>query len=205
VLWFSACLSGHSSVPAPPASFTVTAGDTTMASGGGLISYTLTSVNGFTGSVSVSCLPPLPAPGVLEPVCGGGPVSPPVMLAANATATGSVNLETYVYFPPKSAALQKNPGAARGVSLALAGCLMLGLSLRRRNKLKCSYPAIAVATLVALGGITACSSGPETLTPGVYSYTLSASEVGNSAAPVTTTLKVTVPPGIDVQGAPPPI
>jgi hypothetical protein len=52
---------------------------------------------------------------------------------------------------------------------------------------------------VGLTGIVACGSSPKTLTPGTYTYTLTASEQNNTSLSASTTVNVTVPPGIVVQ------
>jgi hypothetical protein len=88
LIWLVASVAAHGSVAAPTQSFTISASNITMpANGEGLISFTLTSVHGFAGALRAECTPPIPPIGIREPVCGGGPVSPPITLAANATAT----------------------------------------------------------------------------------------------------------------------
>jgi len=205
LIGFPASLAGYCSAPSPAPSFTISAGNVTIpASGTGLISYTLTSVNGFVGSVSVTCTPPTPPADVREPVCGGGPVSPPITLAANAMGTGNVGLEPYVYFPPQTSNRRDHSRPGGGTNWSLAGVLMLGLALPRRRMLKSRRLLLTIGLLIGLGGITACST-IVTLTPGTYTYTLDASEVGNASSSATTTVQVTVPPGIDVNGTPPPL
>jgi uncharacterized lipoprotein YmbA len=60
---------------------------------------------------------------------------------------------------------------------------------------------LAVFTFIALTGMSACGSGVETLTPGIYTYTLTAAPSVQSNPPVSasTTVNVTVPAGIVVQ------
>ena len=91
------------------------------------------------------------------------------------------------------------------MAFTLAGVWMLGFALRRKKLPTFSRTLMVAITFVSLIGISACSAGPETLTPGVYTYTLSASEVGSQNPPITTSVKVTVPTGIDVQASPAPI
>ena len=60
---------------------------------------------------------------------------------------------------------------------------------------------LAVGALIGLTGMSACGNGVETLTPGLYTYTLTANPSAQSNPPlsVSTTVNVTVPPGIIVQ------
>jgi hypothetical protein len=206
LLWFCASVSGQASIPAPTASFTISASNITMpATGAGLISFTLTSVNGFAGAIRVTCTPPIPSAGVREPTCGGGPVSTPIMLTTNGTATGNVGLESYVYFPPEAAGTRDQSKPRRGTNWALAGTLMLGLMLRRRTGQRFKRLLLSVGLLFGLAGFSACSAGPVTLTPGIYTYTLSATEPNQTSPSATANVQVTVPPGIDVQPTPPPL
>ncbi|MGH9598474.1 MAG: hypothetical protein ACRD27_01310, partial [Terracidiphilus sp.] len=137
---FLAVISGATSVRAQAAapSFTITASNATMpTSGDGSIAFTLTSVNGFAGSVAVGCGPANPPTGAILPQCnyaGGGVASPPYTLTANGTVTGSLNLVAYI--PPCSGpcpvSLPLRPEHGGAASLALAGVLLLGLGFRRR-------------------------------------------------------------------------
>lgn len=196
---------GGAQMPAPVPSFTISASNITMPSSGeGGIPFTLTSVNGFAGSIGVSCTPPAPPVGVREAQCGGGPSGVPIALAANATAAGNSGLMAYVYFPPKASSKLNLERPGGGTSWALAGVLMLGFGLHRRRARRSGILLLAVGMLIGLMGISACSAGPETLTPGVYTYTLNASEENNTSFSASTTVQVTVPPGIDVQAAPTP-
>jgi hypothetical protein len=199
--------------PAPTPGFTISASNITMSSSNTSIPFTLTSVNGFTGSVAVSCTPPNPPAGVNEPECGNfGPATGPIVLTANGTATGAVALLAYKPLPTPTVSRLNHLGHGRGTSWALAGVLMLGLgSLRKRSRTKRSHLfthlSLAVGMLIGLTGITACG-GPETLTPGTYSYTLTATQVALPLPPnpsVSTTATVTVPAGIVVQPGPGPI
>jgi hypothetical protein len=76
---------------------------------------------------------------------------------------------------------------------------MLGLGLKRKRSRQSARLLLAVGMLIGLTGIGACS-GPETLTPGTYTYTLNASSYvqNNTSLSASTTVTVTVPPGIVV-------
>src|SRR5580692_3603276 len=75
-------------------SFTVTATNVTMSSSGsngtGSSRFTLTSVNGYTGTVGINCYPTNEPAGTKLPYCGGS--LPPVgyTLTADAAVTGSL-------------------------------------------------------------------------------------------------------------------
>jgi hypothetical protein len=198
-------------VPATPG-FTISATDITMPfSDYGSIPFTLTSVNGFAGSVSVICAPPIPPAGVKEPGCTGGPVIPPIALAANATATGVVSINVFEPLPGPTSSKLNLPGHGAGhgggMGWALGGVGMLGLGfLRKRWRLSTSL-LLTVGMLIGLAGISACSGAPVTLTPGAYTYTLTAATPtgSNPSFSASTTVKVTVPAGVVVHPAPAPI
>lgn len=192
--------------------FTVTASSVTMPSSGtGTVAFALASVNGWAGQVVVSCAPPNPPTGAIVPECnyaGGGltPAQPPIPLAANGTATGSVNLVAEITpCNPCPASLpirpqhRRVPSHGRPVSLALAGALLLGLGLRRRAARWLTLTLMTVATLGGLAGIGACGSSGKTLTPGTYAYTITG--VGTLTGTIValsenTSVNVIVPSGI---------
>ncbi len=152
---------GLCAAQAPTPSFTLSASDITMTSGGTSLPYTLTSVNGFAGTFGVTCTNPNPPAGVREPNCGNyGPV---ILLTANATATGAVNISSAQPLPTHQASLRHFPGHERETRWALAGVLILGLGLRSRRA-RATRRILATGMLLALTGISACGSGVETLT-----------------------------------------
>jgi hypothetical protein len=201
LICFLAFGKAYGSPPAPAPSFTISATNITMPlTGGGLIPYSVTSVNGFVGSVSISeDLPSVPA-GVLVPVFEGGPVVPPIVLTANSTVKGSVGIYAAIF----NVASKRNiPKPGRAASWAMAGALMLGLGLRRRRG-RWSGPGVArllmvAGVLIGLTSISGCGSKAKTLTPGTYTYTITATDVSNNTSSVSTTVQVTVPPGVYVQ------
>ena len=190
---------------APPAapSFTITASPYTMpSSGDGAIPFTLTSIGGFEGTVLVTCTSPNPPVGVREPRCGynGGPAMGGFDLTANGTATGYENIEAIYPLPAHEVSRLNHPESRNAARWALAGVLMLGLGLRRK-KARQFFSLLILAGVFM--GMTACA-GPETLTPGVYAYTLTAQSVGQDIPSfvVSTMVNVTVPRGIVIQKAP---
>ncbi len=181
---------------APTPSFTISGSNITMPSSGtASIPFTLTSVNGFAGSLVVLFSQPSVPAGVKLPYLElAGPVRS-YALTANATATGSVGVLSAVPVPvPVKLNLPPHPARGNRAIWSLAGALLLGLGLRKKRALATSL-VLAACLLIGLSAITACG-GPPTLTPGTYTYTLTATEVNNTSATASTTVTVTVPPGI---------
>ena len=185
-------------VPTPVPSITISATNVTMPSSGSVaISFTLTSVNGFVGSVTVDCIAPTEPAGVKAPFCEDyGPVRA-FPLTADGTATGSYEV---VAIPP-----QTEP-AARGANLwrhdeeaswALAGVLILGIGLQRKRTRRFARVLLAIGGIGLTGmGLSGCG-GPPTLTPGAYVFTLNATAILPALGPsASTTSTVTVPAGI---------
>ncbi|HXW92904.1 MAG TPA: hypothetical protein VEK33_20310 [Terriglobales bacterium] len=194
--------SGHAQSATP--SFTISASNATMpTSGPGAIPFTLTSVNGFAGTVSVSCGPANPPTGSILPQCnytGSAIATPPYTLTANGTVTGSLNLVAYI--PPCSSPcpvkLLRRPRHRGAVNLALAVPLLLGLGFRRRARWL-RLALLVVGILAGLAGVACGAGNRSTLTPGTFVYTVSAMHAGTSTSPtlaVNTMVNVTVPAGI---------
>jgi hypothetical protein len=196
-------VSGSPSLAATPG-FTITGTNVTMSSstssGTGSATFTLTSVNGYTGSVRVGCAPPTPPAGVKLPYCSDGyptagavPVQPPITLTANEVVTGTVpfyNAPVPCSNPcPVSLPRRGSHGLASG--LALAGALLLGLGFRRRIPRWLTLTSLALCALFALTGMSACANN-NVVTPGTYAFTISATDVSTSVS-VTTSVNVTVP------------
>ncbi len=185
-------------VPTPAPSFTISASNVTMPSSGTVpIPFTLTSVNGFAGMVSVTCAAPTEPMGVNAPYCEqGGPVLA-YTLAADGTATGSISI---VAIEPNPVPLATRSSLARrheGVSWALAGFLVMGIGLRRKRARQFTRIALAVGMMAALAGIGLCGcGGPPTLTPGAYVFTFNATSVSTPTIMASATSTVTVPAGI---------
>jgi hypothetical protein len=198
VLFTMASTACAAQVPVPAPSFKISASNVTMPSSGMVsIPFTLTSVNGFVGSVAVQCVGPTEPAGVKAPVCEDfGPVRA-YPLTADGTATGSFEV---VAIPPKVVPVVSgvNPlRHGRGANWALAGILMLGIGLQRRRTRRFARVLLAIGGIGLTGmGISGCG-GPPTLTPGVYTFTLNANSVSNTLSlSASTTATVTVPAGI---------
>jgi hypothetical protein len=199
---------GTATAQTPAPSFTISAAPYTMTTNGGAIPFTLTSIHGYTGQLGVTCTNPDPPAGVNEPNCGNyGPATAGYTLAANGTATGTVDIVAIEPLPSPGNAKLGFPKHGNGVGWALAGALMMGLGLRRKNALRRAKLLLSAGLLISLMSISACSGGPATLTPGTYTYTLTASPASgnNQTLTATITVKVTVPPGIDILPGPGPI
>jgi hypothetical protein len=162
----------------PSPSFTITAAGVTMTNAAYTpVPFTLTSVNGYAGSVYVTCTPPTVSAGVKVPFCQTGAVAHIYPLVANGTATGEVDL--YAYEDAVPGVTTENRVLPRGG----AGWVMAGVLL-------------AVGMLVGLTAMGGCGSNPPTLTPGTYIYTLAAADQSNPPLSASTTVQVTVPAGI---------
>ena len=175
--------------------FTVAATNVTMSSssssGTGSATFTLTSVNGYTGSVNVNdCEPPTPLAGEKLPFCGGSVAHAPYTLAANQVVMGSLPLYNSPVPVPASLLHRRGHGLATG--LALAGALLSGLGLGCRGRRWITLTLLAFCALFALAGISACGNNNNYVTPGTYTYTVTATDVATSAT-VTATFNVTVP------------
>ena len=194
VLVTRACVAG-AATPVP--SFTITASNVTMPSSGEVsIPFTLTSVNGFVGSVGILCSEPTVAGSKHEgPYCENYGAVQSYSLSVNGTATGGYKIVA-IKPPLVPAAGLRHSG---GATWALAGVLMLGLGLRKRSqRLARGLLGMGLIGLTGLG-LSGCG-GPPTLRPGDYVFTLTAQSVSNGTLiPVitaSTTATVTVPAGI---------
>jgi hypothetical protein len=190
--------SGAPALAATPA-FTVTANNVVMSSsassGLGSSAFTLTSVNGYTGTVGINCNPPTPPAGVNVPYCGGGGglAWAPYALTANQVKTGSIGFfNARVPCGPCPVSLPRRGGRGLAPGLALAGVLLLGFGFRRRAQRRLMLILLAAGTLAGLAGISACGGDKSVVTPGTYTYTITAMDMSTNVS-VTTTVNVTVP------------
>ncbi len=190
-------LSPALSLAATP-SFTISATNTTMSSNGsGSIPIALTSVDGYAGQVGIVCGQPSVPAGTLLPVCGGGPALA-LTVTADATVKGTIGLTTGPV--PLAASRLHRPNRGGVTAWALAGVLLLGIGFHRRRTRWLPMLLLSVGLLAGFAGLGACAgSGPPTLTPGTYAYTVTATDM-NTNATASTTVEVTVPPGIPANG-----
>lgn len=205
LLIVSLALSASPALAATPG-FTIATTNVTMSSSGssgtGVTDFTLTSVNGYTGSVHIGCAAPTPPSGVKVPYCGdmgavgtaAVPVQPPITLTANEVVTGTFS---FINAPvpctnPCPANLPRHRGHGLAQGLALAGALLLGFGFRRRAAHWLTLFLLAAGTLASLAGISACGANNNVVTPGTYAYTLTATDV-STAASVSSSFNLTVP------------
>jgi hypothetical protein len=174
--------------------FTITATNVTMSSssssGAGSTSFTLTSVNGYTGSVSVTCVPSNIPARVRVPVCGGSVPPPAYPLAANQVVTKTISLYNSPVPLPASLMHRKSHGLVTG--LALSGVLLCGFGTPARARRWFTLTLFALCAFFALAGFSACGASNNYVTPGIYTYTVAATDVSASAT-VTASFNVTVP------------
>ncbi len=176
---------------------------------GNISTVTLTPVNGFTGTVYLSCaLTTSPSGAADPPACTVPPsVSIPGTIAVtatmtiNSTAVGSAALvQPFPRGPLPLGPLPNMPGwLAACAAMALAALLLLGIrgQSRRLWRLASFLFLLAVlASIVACGGGGASTSPPPNpgTTPGSYTFTVTGSFTANSAAGTTqkTTATITI-------------
>jgi hypothetical protein len=192
-------VSGSPALAASPY-FTLAATNVTLSSssssGTGSSEITLTSVDGYTGTVGIICGAPAYQAGVTVPACNfGGPAVIAIMpLTANQVATGTIAFANSA--PPCNrcpVSLPHRGGHGLAPGLTLAGALLLGFGFRRRATRWLTLTLLAVGLLAGLAGISACGGNSSSVvTPGTYAYTITAKDM-NADAVVTTSINVTVP------------
>jgi hypothetical protein len=171
--------------------FAITATNVTMpATGQGKTTYTATAIP-MTGTLAVTCAYSGPTTNAHIPNCGGGPLIA-MSVQAGGTATGSITIYPYGVAVPLATDQESARNAVPAAGVALAGCLALGLSFRRRPRL-----FLFLLAGVACPGISSCSGGAfNGMTPGTYQYTVTAgngSTVNNAMIGTSATFTVTVP------------
>jgi hypothetical protein len=173
-------------------SFTITATNVTVSGqGSGSSAFTIDSVNGFAGTVSVTCSGPdtNTLPDLVLPSCNHP--TQLVDISANGSASGTIG-----FYPPwtdgyESTSLKMPAKPMRRsplIACVVAGFMMAGWRFRR--KLRQRSDLILVATCIALlAGLTGClGTGGLAMTPGTYSYAItgnSSSETQNATISVT--------------------
>jgi hypothetical protein len=168
--------------PAP--TFTITTSNVSLSpTGTGSIPYTLTSVNGYIGTVVLNCGAPVVPAGVRIPYCGSAPVVS-YTLTANQVVTGNFPLYGNVVTLPGGLIASHNPMLAIFFIVAL----LSGLTLRRHTARRLTLP-LFLAVLAALCCTTGCGNIPQGFTPGTYTYVVSATQ---SPVPLSLSANATV-------------
>jgi hypothetical protein len=179
-------------------SFTISASNAIMpTSGAGSIPFTLTSVNGYSGTVMVHCGDTNAPQGAKLPICGGSVAPAIYTLTVNEVLNGSIALlaSPVPCSDPCPAELLRRPRQGGAQSLALAGALLLYLGFQRRARRRFTLTVLALGTLAGFAAISACGGSGRTLTPGAWQYTIDAVDV-TTYETVSTTVEVTVPSGV---------
>jgi hypothetical protein len=157
--------------PAP--TFTLTTGNVSLSTTGtGSISYTLTAVNGYIGTIIVRCVAPTVPAGINIPYCGPNQVDTQTLAQKDKNYpvyTGSFPLFGNSVTTPASFTASHNPLLAIFFIVAL----LSGLTLRRRTARRLTLP-LFLAVLAALSCTTGCGTTPHGFTPGAYTYVVSA-------------------------------
>jgi hypothetical protein len=178
--------------PAATPSFTITATNVTMTSSGskgtGSSTFTLTSVNGYTGTVGVTCYPTTEPAGAKLPYCGGS-LEIAHRLTANAVVTGALPFFNVAVPEPVTMPVHRSHTGSAG--LALAGALLLGLGFCSRVSRRWLLVIFAAGACAVSGAISGCGGSNSVVTPGTYSYTVQA--LDTNSVVVTSTFDVTVP------------
>jgi len=154
----------------------------------GSSTFTLSSVDGYTGAPQISCAVANPPFGASLPTCfQHGPMP---TLPANGTINGEILFIAPGQTPPPSpAGLSRRKDRAAGVLLAAA--LLFGMGLRRRGARWFTPVLLALGIFGASSVISACGGSGSSMTPGTYSYTVSAMDANGDSA--STTINVTIP------------
>jgi hypothetical protein len=173
--------------------FAITATNVTMpASGNGMSNFTVTGIP-ITGSLAMDCQYSGPSTTAKIPLCGGGP-------SVQVPVTEGQSYSGVVYFRPSNSTVpadsQKTArNRASAAMVSLAGAVLLCFGFGRRSSRR-SLLLAAICAFAILPVISACGDNYNGMTPGTYSYTITA---GNSAelnpliVATSTTVNVTVP------------
>jgi hypothetical protein len=172
-----------SAAPAP--TFTVTATNVTLPPGAtsALSQITVTSVNGYTGTVAITCQYSGGDMSAKAPTCGGGALRV-YTLTANQSAQGALAVYPYGVHVPAATLDRRQTGSKPVLAFVLAGACFLA-TLRRRAR---GIVAILFAAVV-LAGITSC--GANSLA-GTFPYTVTGTDFKTNVT-ASTTMTVTVP------------
>jgi hypothetical protein len=190
--------SAQTPLAAPTPQFTLTATNVSVSdTGSGVSNITLTSLNGFTGTVGVSCSAPTTLATVLVlPNCTF-PVKS-LLVPANGSVTGTLPFVPPSNVTASAANRQRQPAIPAPLKAAVVAACLLGLGFRKRfpfqGKSGRWMGSITLATatlgLTSLMTLTGCiGRGGLAMSPGTYSYVIQAA---NGVPAVTTFIQVTV-------------
>jgi hypothetical protein len=158
--------------------FTLTTSNVSLSTTGtGSIPYTVTAVNGYTGTVIVRCDTPTVPTGVSVPYCGGGPVvsytldPDPTVDPGYPVATGSFPLYGNSIIAPAGFMASDTPVLAVLFIIAL----LSGLTQRRKSARRLTLP-LFIGVLAGLSCTTGCGTVSHGFTPGTYTYVVTATQ-----------------------------
>jgi hypothetical protein len=159
--------------------FTIVAASVTMpATGDGSSAFTVSNIP-MAGTLGVTCEYSGPATTARIPTCGGGAIFSKAVTAGQ-TIQGAMTLYPYGILVPagKRPAVRRRPDA-RLFALALMAPL-LGLGWRRGRR----WLVLMAIGAVVLGGVSACGGNPNGMTPGTYSYLITADNESGAPTPL---------------------
>lgn len=150
------------------------------------VQYNVTGVP-FDGTLVVSCQysgsPTFQSENKL-PVCGIGPIIG-IAVKTGQSTTGTISVVPWG--TPIPVSLHGSPASrsrAPASGLLLAGAFLLGFTLRRKSRRWFSLILVAAGTLSIAAGLSACGTNSNGPTPGVYSYTVTATDESSGVTPL---------------------
>ena len=159
--------------------------------GGGLLN--VTSVDGYAGTVNVTCKLTTGPSSATPPECGMDPAS------VTLTAGGIAHPELLIFgkgskLPPGVTLGSNAPSHGLGLGLSAGGAvlacaLLFGIPGRRRG-----WRAMlsALLLLVAVSGFSACVTTPKIITHGQYTFTITGTDSKDATIKTTATVKIRV-------------
>ncbi len=157
-------------------------------SGRTVANATVTPENGFLGGVNMTCVPShSPAGATRVPVCAIGsglPMAPPTLTITGKSAQ-SVQVTIFGPFAPMPATRLARSG---GLWLPMVGALLMFLFSRFRETRRDFFALLAITVPIILTGCSSMNSNR--LTPGVYTYEMTASSQQSPAVISTAELNV---------------
>jgi len=156
----------------------------------GYSTFTLTSVNGYTGGPQVTCAAVNPPSAAILPACYQHGLMP--ALPANGSVSGEILfIAPGQGIPPSPASLLERTGHIAS-GLVLSAVFLFGFARRRRAAHWFSLILLALATLGGTAAISACGGASNSMTPGTYSYSITATDSGTGDTSATT-ISVIIP------------
>ncbi|MFY9854993.1 MAG: hypothetical protein WAK26_14045, partial [Terracidiphilus sp.] len=184
---------GSSRAFAAAPGFTITATNVTMpldTQQYGQGTFTLTSVNGYTGGPLVTCTVVNPPANAKLPACYQHGLMP--VLPANGTLTGTLLFVAPGQIPPPEPAGLRNRPHRSETGIMLAAALLFGFCIRRRRTRWFRRALLVLITLYGVTVLSACGGNGNGMTAGSYTYNVNASDASTGGS-ASTTINVTIP------------